>query len=64
MERALQQTFCNHYRCAAPNVNIIIFCYYTIALDGWNLQIGALGTLGVAVGAVSGGWGRALRNPR
>ena len=59
-QNALQQTFCNHYRRAAPNMNIFNFFHYRIGLDGRNFQIGALGTLGIDVGTVSGGWGGAL----
>jgi hypothetical protein len=58
--RALQQTFCNHYRRAAPNVNIFNFFHCRIGLDGRNFQFGALGALGIDVGAVSGGWGGTL----
>jgi hypothetical protein len=36
-------------------VNIFKFFNYRIGPDGWNFQIGALGTLGIDVGAVSGG---------
>jgi hypothetical protein len=34
--------------------------HYRIGLDGRKFQIGALGTLGIDVRAVSGGWGGAL----
>jgi hypothetical protein len=62
-----RETLWNHYtrvRVRPRNVKIFNFLYYTIALDGWNFQIGALGILGIPVGGVSGGRGRALRNPR
>jgi hypothetical protein len=36
-------------------VSIFKFFNYRIGLDGWNFQIGALGTLGIDVGVVSGG---------
>ena len=41
-------------------MNIFKFFNDRIGLDGWNFQIGALGTLGIDVGAVSGGRGGAL----
>jgi hypothetical protein len=41
-------------------VNIFNFSHYRIGLDGRNFLIGALGTLGIDVEAVSGGWGGAL----
>ena len=44
-------------------MNIFKFFNDRIGLDGWNFQIGALGTLGIDVGAVSEGWGGASRNP-
>jgi hypothetical protein len=44
----------------AEDVNIFNFFNDRIGLDGRNFQIGALGTLGIDVGAVSGGWGGAL----
>jgi hypothetical protein len=40
-----------------------IFFHYRIGLDGRNFEFGALGALGIDVGAVSGGWGGASRNP-
>jgi hypothetical protein len=59
---ALLQTFCNHYMRAAPDVNIFNFCYNRTVLDGRHGQIGALGTAGIAFGAVLGpdlaGFGR------
>ena len=36
------------------------FFHYRIGLDGQNFQFGALGALGIDVGAVSGGWGGTL----
>ena len=51
---ALQETFCNHYRRAASDVNIFNFFNGRIGLDGRNDQTGALGIPGIAFGAVSG----------
>jgi hypothetical protein len=52
---ALLETFCNHYRRAAPDVNIFFnFFHGRTVLDGWNGQIGALGVPGIAFGAVLG----------
>ena len=42
------------YGVGPQNANIFLtFFHDTIDLDGQNFQIGALGTLGIAVGAVS-----------
>ena len=61
---ALQETFCNHYRRAASNVNIFNFFNYRIGIDGRNDQTGALGIPGIAFGAVSGKWGCVCKMPR
>jgi hypothetical protein len=57
------ETFCNHYRRAAPDVNIFKFFHYRTVLDGWNGQIGALGVPGIAFGAVLGNGGVVVKCP-
>ena len=54
---ALLETFCNHYRRAAPDVNIFNVFHGRTVLDGWNGQIGALGVPGIAFGVVLGNGG-------
>ena len=44
-------------------MNILSFFNYRIGLDRWNFQIGALGTVGIDVGAVSGSWGALCEIP-
>ena len=61
--RALLETFCNHYRRAAPDVNIFKFVHYRTVLDGWNGKIGALGVPGIAFGAVVGNGGVVVKCP-
>ena len=60
---ALLETFCNHYRRAAPDVNIFNFFHGRTVLDGWNGQIGALGVLGIAFGAVLRNGGVVVKCP-
>jgi hypothetical protein len=60
---ALLETFCNHYRRAAPDVNIFNFFHGRTILDGWNGQIGALGVPGIAFGAVLRNGGVVVKCP-
>ena len=60
---ALLETFCNHYRRAAPDVNIFKKFYERTVLDGWNGHIGALGVPGIAFGAVLRNGGVVVKCP-